>query len=417
MSSLSPAAESAAGKPRTAMPAAAWAATFAGLAASLVGIGLSRFAYTPLIPPLIAAHWFSASDVVYLGAANLAGYLAGALTGRPIARSLGNTGTLKLMMLVVTLAFFACAVPLSVTWFFVWRFASGLGGGAIMVLVAATVLPHVPASRRGFSSGAIFMGAGVGVAASGTLIPALIGLGLAATWIGLGIASAVLTVAAWFCWPRHNPHLAGPFAAEASREHGASHQNRSLTLTALYGQYALNAAGLVPMIVFLVDFIERGLGQSATVGAFFWVLYGLGAIIGPIATGMVTDRFGSTTSLRLSLLVQALFLAIPALTTNLPAIAVASFVMGALTPGIVPVALARIHDLLPGDHAAQGVAWSRATTGFALMQAASAYFYSWLFTATGGSHAAIYACGVVAMVLTLALDLFAWLMEGRRRKI
>ena len=58
-------------------------AMFAGLCASLVAIGLARFAYTPLIPPLIQAHWFTSSQAVTLGAANFAGYLAGALLGRP----------------------------------------------------------------------------------------------------------------------------------------------------------------------------------------------------------------------------------------------------------------------------------------------------------------------------------------------
>jgi predicted MFS family arabinose efflux permease len=51
-----------------------WRPVLAGLCANLVGIGLARFAYTPLIPALIAAHWFSPSATVYLGAANLAGY-------------------------------------------------------------------------------------------------------------------------------------------------------------------------------------------------------------------------------------------------------------------------------------------------------------------------------------------------------
>lgn len=59
-----------------------WAAMFAGLCASMIGIGIARFAYTPLIPPLIEAGWFPAESVVYLGAANLAGYLAGALVAR-----------------------------------------------------------------------------------------------------------------------------------------------------------------------------------------------------------------------------------------------------------------------------------------------------------------------------------------------
>src|SRR5438046_10562071 len=60
-------------------------ATFAALSANLVGVGFARFGYTPLIPALIAAGWFAPSAAVYLGAANLAGHLAGALLARAIA--------------------------------------------------------------------------------------------------------------------------------------------------------------------------------------------------------------------------------------------------------------------------------------------------------------------------------------------
>ena len=52
-------------------------AILAGLCATLVGIGLARFDYTPLIPALIAERWFTPSAAAYLGAANLAGYIAG----------------------------------------------------------------------------------------------------------------------------------------------------------------------------------------------------------------------------------------------------------------------------------------------------------------------------------------------------
>ena len=62
-------------------------ATLAAFCAVLVGLGLARFAYTPLIPALIDAQWFTPAQAAYLGAANLAGYLAGALAARPLARS------------------------------------------------------------------------------------------------------------------------------------------------------------------------------------------------------------------------------------------------------------------------------------------------------------------------------------------
>src|ERR1700712_1653193 len=86
-------------------------AIFAGMCASLVAIGLARFAYTPLIPLLIQAHWFSASDVVYLGAANFAGYFVGALCGRPLAARTSRRAALRSMMLLASLAFLACAWP------------------------------------------------------------------------------------------------------------------------------------------------------------------------------------------------------------------------------------------------------------------------------------------------------------------
>ncbi|MGA9867782.1 MAG: YbfB/YjiJ family MFS transporter, partial [Acetobacteraceae bacterium] len=163
-----------------------WHPALAGLAASLVGIGLARFAYTPLIPALIGAHWFAPATVVYFGAANLAGYLGGAVLARRFAAWFPARVVLNAMMLLASLSFFASASPVSVAWYFVWRLISGICGGVIMVLAAPTVLPAVDPARRGLVSGLIFTGVGLGIGASGTLVPLLLRGGLALTWCGLG---------------------------------------------------------------------------------------------------------------------------------------------------------------------------------------------------------------------------------------
>ncbi|HTR08556.1 MAG TPA: YbfB/YjiJ family MFS transporter, partial [Paraburkholderia sp.] len=95
-----------------AAPAAfnVWRGTLAGASASLIGIGLARFAYTPLLPAIIGAHWFPASTAAYLGAANLGGYLAGALLAGPMVRVAKPATVLRVMMLLATIAFVACAV-------------------------------------------------------------------------------------------------------------------------------------------------------------------------------------------------------------------------------------------------------------------------------------------------------------------
>jgi predicted MFS family arabinose efflux permease len=382
--------------------ARAWRVTLAGLCATLVGIGLARFAYTPLLPVLITEGWFPASQAAYLGAANLAGYLGGALCARPLARRGGAPRVLRGMMALVTVAFFACALPLSFAWFFLWRFAAGVAGGTLMVLAAPTVLPHVPPARRGLAGGAIFTGVGLGIMASGTVVPLLLQAGLVETWCGLGVLSLLLTALAWGGWP-----------AEETPPPGASRRApAAVPLLALYVAYALNATGLVPHMVFLVDFVARGLGQGIHAGARYWVLFGLGAVVGPMTAGALADRIGSGPALRLALVIQAAAVALPTVTADPLWLAVSSLVVGAAVPGVVPLVLGRVHELVPGDAEGQRAAWSVTTMAFALGQAAGAYGLSFLF-ASGGRYTTLFAVGAAALTLGLVIDLAARL-AGRK---
>ncbi|WP_454742876.1 YbfB/YjiJ family MFS transporter [Cupriavidus necator] len=384
-------------------------AALSGLCASLVAIGLARFAYTALIPPLIQAHWFPASQTVALGAANFAGYLAGALLGRPLVSVWSNRTVLRVLMLAATVAFFACAWPLSVAWFFAWRFVSGLAGGAIMVLVATSILPHIPAPRRGFVMGTIFLGLGLGIAASGTLVPRLLQFGLRETWLGLGALSLALTAFSWFGWPGQLPQASVSAGAAATTSTAMAPEARR-KLRLLYAQYAINAFGLVPAMMLLVDLVARGLGRGSSVGASYWVLYGIGAIAGPLVCGFAGDRLGFGAAYRGALLLQGLATAVLALSGHPLAVGVAAVVLGAFTPGIAPLGLGAIQETLPHDPAAQRAAWSHATSAFALFQALAGYGYAWMFAHSHENYALIFGCGAVALALALAVGL-----AGERR--
>lgn len=378
----------------------AWRATLCGLCASLVGIGLARFAYTPLLPAIIGAGWFGPASAAYLGAANLAGYLAGAVLAGPAASRVPARSLLRGAMLVASVSFFACAWPAGFVWFFAWRFVSGVVGGAAMVLAAPTVLPHVAPSRRGLVSGAIFMGVGLGIAASGTLVPLLLRAGLQQTWLGLGVVALLLTAVGWNGWPD------GGHAATAAPGLRVG-RTETRQLRVLYAGYGLNAFGLVPHMVFLVDYVARGLGQGLNTGAEYWVLFGLGAVVGPLVTGHVADRIGFRPALRLLYLVEAVAVALPALNAGPIVLAVSSLLVGAATPGVVPLALGRSHEILRHHQGAQKRAWSAATTSFATMQAAGAYGLSFLFVHSRGDYRLLFGMGAAALALALAVDLLA----------
>ncbi len=173
---------------------AVWRATAAGFCATLVGNGLGRFAYTPFVPALIGAGWFTPSQAYYLQAANFAGYLAGALLYAPLTTRFSQATVLHSMILLASAALLACAPPLSFCWFAFWRTASGLSGAALLVVVPAAVLPHVPLRNAGFAGSVIFAGVAVGIVGSNTIVPLLLRRGLSDTWIALVLIALVLAL-------------------------------------------------------------------------------------------------------------------------------------------------------------------------------------------------------------------------------
>lgn len=382
-----------------------WRFTVAGLCASLVGIGLARFAYTPLLPAIVGAHWFSASQAAYLGAANLLGYLAGAVLANVAANRLSARVILRSMMLLAAVAFFACSFPSSFAWFFAWRVLSGIAGGNLMVLTAPTILPHISPSKRGIASGAIFTGIGLGIAASGTLVPLLLREGLIQCWLGLGFVSLLLTAIAWNGWPHSEP-------AHAGLGHAGRHiQIDNRRVYVLFLEYALNAVGLVPHMIFLVDFVARGLGQGIDIGAEFWVLFGFGAMLGPLLSGHLADRIGYSRALPLAYALQTCAIALPAFGLRSGWLMVSSVIVGAFTPGIVPLVLGRIQELLAHHPSAHRRNWTRATIAFALAQALSAYGMSFVFAKTH-RYTALFAIGSIAMIVALAANILASLLSA-----
>jgi predicted MFS family arabinose efflux permease len=361
---------------------------------------------------LIRAQWFAPADVIYLSAANLAGYLLGAMSGRLLARHISSAWVLRLMMLAVSLSLAACAFPLSLTWFFVWRLISGIGGGAIMVVVAGTVLPYIPAARRGAAAGCVFLGVGLGIAFSGTLVPLLLRYGLRVTWLGLAAISAALTAATWAAWPeggdarqtaQSGNGVQPPVGGPATGPTAAAAPGAML----VYVEYALMATGLVPVMVFLVDFVARGLGAGDGRGALMWICYGAGAIAGPPLYGAFADRAGARIAARVLLAVQTLAMLGLTMTDRTVILCVLSAIAGTFPPGIVPMVLTWIRELFAADPRQQSVVWSRATIAFAAFQALAAYGFSAVFAYSGNDYGRVFILGAMALASALLVDLSA----------
>jgi predicted MFS family arabinose efflux permease len=376
-----------------AAPARAWLGVIACLCTTILGLGLARFAYTPMIPALVGAHWFTGPEARYLGAANLGGYLIGALAAAGLARRLGVRLALRLAMLAATASLYACMARQGFGWFFVWRAVSGISGAMLVVLAAPRVLPLVPERLRGRAGGVIFLGIGLGMVGSGTVLPVILQHGVRAAWAGLALAGTLTTLIAWTLFPADAPAAPARHAPQGAP---------GRALWALFAAYAANAAGQVPCILFLADYVAHGLGRGVAAGAFLWAMFGLGALIGPVGAGALADRIGISLTLRLLWLSQIAAGLTLAWLHGLAAILAASVVAGAGVPASVVLVLSRSQRLAAPTPEARRGAWSLATSAFALAQAVAGYALSYALSATGRFDL-LFGFGAMAMALALLL--------------
>lgn len=373
------------------LPFSWWSLALAGLCANMIGIGIGRFCYVPLLPLMIDSGWATPAGAAQLAAANLIGYLMGALAAHPLAVRLGAPTVIRGAMLALLVSLVACAFQPALAWLWVWRCLAGANGGLVIILAAPHVLSQVQAKVRGRAVGLVFSGIGLGVMFSGFAVPAFGVRHMQAAWLALAACAAVAIV---YAWPKFasdvKPRVAAPPGPLLPR--GA--------MLALLCAYPLDAIGYLPHTVFWVEYLVHGLSMPMSVGGAFWAVFGAGAAIGPLLTGVVADRLGFRVTVIGCLAFKALAVALPLVSTSTTSLFVSSFMVGALTPGLVAVASGRALEIVgPGAHQRN---WAMMTFLYALMQALGGYAMAALYGALH-SFNLLFAIGASVLLVAAAI--------------
>ncbi|HKW53908.1 MAG TPA: YbfB/YjiJ family MFS transporter [Stellaceae bacterium] len=372
--------------------------------ATLNAVGLSRFAYTPLVPFLIAAGVVTETGAAYLGAANLAGYLSGAAAAAPLAARIGIGRAIRTSFAISIFGLAACIWPGGFWWYAPWRFIVGVTGAVLMVLAPSFLLAEMPAGERGRSGGVIYTGVGIGIALSSLVVPSLAGRSVAWAWAALA-AGALLTALA--TWPRWRGGVGISRAAVSLRGLG-------LPAFLVAVAFGMDGIGFIPHMLFWVDYIARSLALGTTAGALQWLLFGMGALLGPWLGGLVGDRIGIGRALILAFALKSAAVLLPALSAALPLLTISSVLTGAFTPGIAALSAARMSELVePGR---QIRAWGFATLVFGLFQAAGAYGMAYAYDAWR-SYVPLYAAGAGFEAVGALCAAAALLLAGRTKVV
>jgi len=298
----------------------------------LVGIG--RFAFTPVLPAMLAEGGIDLGGAGTLASLNYLGYLLGAVAcSLPLRLRRGGgdhhasaTGS-ETVVLSGLLATAALTAAMALPWPALWpalRLGAGVASAFAFVHATGWCLNQLALRGRTAIGGLMYTGPGVGIAGSGLLAGAMLGAGAsaAAAWALFGALALALSLMAWTTLratrpsgpgrPAEVPELAGGSGGHVGRAPPPTGQaprpapcaaggTTSTARNGLHAQapetlriwgltlaYGLAGFGYIIPATFLPVIGRAWLGPAPVVD-LFWPLFGLGVVLGALVATRVRD--------------------------------------------------------------------------------------------------------------------------------
>jgi len=351
-------------------------AAIAGLAALALGMGIGRFAYTPLLPALIDEAGLSLRAAGYIASANFAGYLVGALAASRVPAP-RRRSAFALAIGLSVLTTFSMAVLASPWLLALARALSGVASAFVMVQGSAIVLDILSAHRRPGLFAALYAGVGGGIALTAAIVEVMTRTGAsgAITWAALGLASTLL---AWPALGLRDPgRAAAPSPAAAGI--GPPAEARARALRWLLLAYGGLGFGYVITATFVVVMV-RSRPDWKPYEMLVWCIVGLAAAPSNWLWQRLSNRSGPWTAMIAAYLLEAVGVAAAAVGEHLLAVFLGALLLGGTFMAITALGLTTARGL-SGGASAQVV--GRMTAAFGLGQILGPAIGGWLAERTG----------------------------------
>ena len=365
-----------------------------------IALGLARFSYAMLLPPMKADLGWTFADAGTLNTGIGVGYLIGALAYPIVARRvpadrvfLGGCVLISLAMAVPGLAYDYHAL-------LVQRVVCGLCSAGVFVGggILASRLATAHARHSGLVLGLYYGGVGFGIVLSALVVPAALGAdghGWRGAWAGLALTSGLCTALAWPAAARMGADQ-GAAPAPAIDAPAAPMRHYAVLLTA----YFLYGIGYIGYMTFVIALL-RDAGLSGAVVTAFFIVLGLGvAGSGTVWAGVLHRARGGGAF--------ALFCCLLGLATLVPAVAgtpvaafVSALVFGGTFLAVVASTTAFVRHNLPAARWAAGI--SGFTVVFAAGQMIGPVLLGAVSDGVGLSRGFVYSAAIL-----LAAGLLAW---------
>ncbi|WP_326541356.1 YbfB/YjiJ family MFS transporter [Pseudorhodoferax sp.] len=395
-----------------------WAIAAAGAIGLATAMGIGRFAFTPLMPMMLHDGVIDLAGASWLASANYLGYLLGAVlcTLQPwLWRRLGNppppdaARMVRAGLVATTLLTLAMALPWPALWPAL-RFAAGVASAFVFVYISGWCLAQLARRGRAALGGMIYVGPGTGIVLSGLIAGAVVAAGGDAHvgWLVFGALAAALTLAVRPVLQRGELPAPAPAAAAGTVATGAMAASRGEVALLTLG-YGCAGFGYIITATFLPVIARAALPASPWLD-LFWPIFGLGVIVGAMATTRVSLAGDMRRLLALCHTVQAVGVAMSLVSPTLAGFVLGSLLLGLPFTAITYFAMQEVRRLRPASAAStMGLMTALYGIGQVLGPPLVALLIAW-----SGSAARGFALALMVAAGTLLLGVVFYLASVRR---
>jgi predicted MFS family arabinose efflux permease len=341
------------------MNAQTWRAAIALALAAMVSLGLARFAYALLLPPMRSDLGWSYFTAGAMNTVNAAGYLLGALVAPAVLRRVDARRWMLAGGAMAAVALGLHGATRDNATLYALRLLCGMGSAASFVgggLLAARLAATTP-SASGLVLGVYYGGVGGGIVAAALLVPPVLALAPDAwreAWWLLAALAAVATALSAL----GSRSLQAPPQAGAAR---APFAWRSFAF-GLAG-YAMFGLGYIGYMTFIVTLL-REQGMPTGVITAFYALLGLGVLASSWLWAGLLQRHRNGRPLALLNGLLALATVLPVLSSHPVAVFASGILFGSVFLSVVASTTALVR------HNCEPAAWPSGIAAFTIIFAA-----------------------------------------------
>lgn len=351
-----------------------------------VSLGVTRFAYGLLLPPMRADLGWSYTLAGAMNTANALGYLLGALVTPRLMARLGPSrlllwGSLLASLFMGLSGFFTGAAPLLLQ-----RLLAGVASAFVFIAggLLAARLGALQPQRAGLLLGLYYGGTGLGIVLSALLVPALLAAAAQVphgwAWAWWALALACFAATAVLVWPARVLQTLVPPAPAATGGAAPVHFTWRAFAPGLAG-YLMFGVGYIGYMTFVIALLrEQGVGGGSI--TLFYALLGVAVIASSRIWAGLLDRARGGGALATLNALLGCATVLPALTAAWPLVLLSGLVFGAVFLSVVASTTALVRHNLPPAQWAAGI--SAFTIVFAAGQIVGPTVVGWIADGPGG---------------------------------